>query len=138
MPIVNAEIAWRRSLVWSLDLAWGFGSAKVALAAGEYPYRFNELGLGFSLTKEWTFGRLAPYVGGRLALVYLMRDFEDPGVPKQSYFAMTPGLVVGLRLQLASHWALGARVRGHYLYYAVDTQQSLGYLEGALVLSVEL
>jgi hypothetical protein len=50
---------------------------------------------------------------------------------------MTPGLVLGLRVGLGDHWALGARARAHYLYYSVDYEQSLGYLESALTLSFE-
>jgi hypothetical protein len=71
-------------------------------------------------------------------VVILGRTFDDPGVPKQSYFAMTPGIVAGVRLKLADHLALLARARAHYLYYNVDSPQSLGYLEGSLMLSLEL
>jgi hypothetical protein len=138
MPVVGLEAAVRSSFVWSLDFGYGFGRSAVPLGDGDLAYAFNEVGLGVSMTKEWAFGRVAPFVGVRLAVLLLNRNFEDPGVPKQSYFAMTPGLVAGLRLKLSTHWALAARARGHYLYYNVDSQQSLGYLEGALLLSVEL
>ncbi|MBI5548649.1 MAG: caspase family protein [Deltaproteobacteria bacterium] len=139
MPVLGLEASVRASFVWSFDFGYGFGSSQVRLGSGDpLPYDFNELGLGVSMTREWAFGRLAPFVGARLAVILLHRDFEDAGVPQQSYFAMTPGLVAGLRLKLASRLALMGRARGHYLYYNVDSQQSLGYLEGALVLSVEL
>ncbi|HEY3452322.1 MAG TPA: caspase family protein [Myxococcales bacterium] len=140
MPVVGIEAAIRSSFVWSFDFGYGFGRSSLrSTVFGELPYGFNEVGLGVSMTKEWTFAdRVAPFVGARLAVVMLNRDFDDAGVPNQSYFAMTPGLVVGLRLKLSAHWALAARARGHYLYYNVDSQQSLGYLEGGLLLSVEL
>ena len=141
MPVVGLEVSLRSSFVWTIDFGYGFGSSSVGLAGAPdapLPYRFSELGFGVSMTKEWAFGRFAPFVGVRLAGLYLSRSFDDPGVPRQGYFAMTPGLVAGLHLRLTPSWALMARVRGHYLYYNVDTSQSLGYLEGTLVLSVEL
>ncbi|MGC4122820.1 MAG: caspase family protein [Myxococcales bacterium] len=139
MPVVGVEAAVRASFVWSFDFAYGFGRSAVRSEFGDLAYGFDEWGLGVSMTKEWTFAdRVAPFVGARLAVVMLNRNFDDDGIPNQSYFAMTPGLVVGLRLKLSTHWALAARARGHYLYYNVDSQQSLGYLEGGLLLSVEL
>ena len=140
MPVLDFEVSLRSSFVWTVDFGYGFGSSSVKLASSDatLPYRFSEFGFGVTMTKEWAFGRFAPFVGVRLAGLYLTRAFEDAGVPHQGFFAMTPGLVAGLRFRLASSWALLARARGHYLYYNVDTSQSLGYVEGTLVLSVEL
>jgi len=138
MPVLNVEAALRYSFVWTLDFGYGFGSSSIPIAGDSLAYRFNEIALGVSFTKEWEFGRLSPYMGARIAVLILGRSFEDASVPHQSFVAMTPGLVAGLRLRIARHFALAARVRGHYLYYNVDSAQSLGYLEGALVLSAEL
>jgi hypothetical protein len=139
MPLAGLEVAFRGSFVWTLDAAFGAGSTSLQLSDGSsLPYRFSEWGLGVTLTREWPLGRLSPYAGGRLATLALGRTFEDAGVPKQSFFAMTPGLVAGLRLRLGTHWSAGLRARAHYLYYNVDYEQSLGYLEGALTLSLEL
>jgi len=140
MPLIGVEAALRAGFVWTLDFAYGFGSAQVASTHGDagLPYRFNELGLGVSMTREFALGPVSPFLGARLAVVILGRAFTDAGVPDQSFFAMTPGLTAGLRLKLGRHFSVMARARAHYLYYNVDSQQSLGYLEGALLLSAEL
>jgi hypothetical protein len=139
MPYAGLGVAFRGSFVWTLDGTIGGGTTQLRLSSGgELPYRFSELGLGVSMTREWPLGRIAPFAGGRLATILLSRDFEDPGVPKQSQFGMTPGLVAGVRLRLGSSWSVSARLRAHYLYYNVDYAQSLGYLEGGAALSFEL
>lgn len=139
MPIVGIEASLRSYLVWTFDFGYGFGRSAVRSTGGDLLYGFNELGLGVSMTKEWLLAdRVAPFVGARFSVLMLNRDFDDTGIPNQSYFTMSPGLVVGLKLKLSQRWSLAARARGHYLYYNVDSEQSLGYLEGALLLSVEL
>jgi hypothetical protein len=142
MPLLSAEVVLRDYLRadWELALDFAFGAGSTSLIGlDRLPYRFSELGFGVSLVREWPLGRAAPFLGGRLGAVALRRSFEaDASVPKQGYFAMTPGLVFGLRFQLTRSWSLTGRARIHYLYYNVDSPQSLGYLEGSLGLSYEL
>jgi len=141
MPVLNVEVElrdWlRRSFSLGFDVGLGGGKAEVDLGSGALPYRFSELTLGVSIVKEWG-ETISPFVGGRMAVVLISRDFEDPGIPNQGYFAMTPGLAGGLRIRLTRSFAAAGRLRLHYLYYNVDSKQSLGYVEGALVLSYEM
>lgn len=144
MPLASAELALRDYLRadWAIafDLGFGAGSSSVPVLGTEgLAYRFQELGAGLSLVREWPLGRLAPFAGGRLGVVALSRTFEaDSAVPRQGYFAMTPGLVLGLRWALTDSWSLSGRGRIHYLYYNVESRQSLGYFEGFLGLSHRL
>lgn len=144
MPLASVELALRDYLradwVMALDFACGAGSSAVPVRGSDgLAYRFQEMGIGLSLTREWPLGRLAPFAGGRLGVVVLGRTFEaGSGVPRQGYFAMTPGLELGLRWAMTDAWSLRGRARIHYLYYSVESRQSLGYLEGFLGISYEL
>ena len=77
-------------------------------------------------------GRLTPFVGGRLAFMFMQRKFEGEaaGIPEQHLSTFSPGLLGGLRYRLGG-WASAstARARVHYLHYNVDENRSLGYWE---------
>ncbi len=127
----------RENWLLGFDLAFGGGNASV-LPGGQLPYRFSEWDLGVSIGREWPVGLLSPFLGARLAMIGLSRRFTGDPIPDQVYAAMTPGLLGGLQLRLSSHLTATARARLHYLFYNVDSRQSLGYLEGALLLGYEL
>ena len=140
-PLLGLELDLRDYLragfVIGFDGAIGGANARLTLTSKTLPYRFSELGLGVSLRREWgeTF---VPYLGGRLGAIVMGRKFEEPGLPSQSYFAMTPGLFAGFRWNLAGALWVGPRARLHYLYYNVDRTQSLGYIEGSVLVSYDL
>ena len=91
-------------------------------------YRYSVVNLGTSLTTEWPLGRVAPFVGARLAYLILGRQFEDAAFPDQRFAMVSPGLVAGARLQLSRSVHLTTRGRLQYLQYNVDAQRSLGLL----------
>lgn len=141
-PQLHLELELRNhpaeSFAWLFDLALGARDAHLQLPGDRLPYRFGALGLGLSLLKDWELGPLRPYVGGRLGLVAMRRTFEDATLPAQGYAAMTPALVGGVRFRLAEHWHLVARARLNYLFYNIDRDQSLGYLDGVAIVSWDL
>ncbi len=129
---------FRAGFVLGLDGAIGASRPQLTLGDAALPYQYGVLSFGASLTKEWTVGQWIPFAGARLAVITMHRRFDAAGLPEQSYFAMTPGLSGGVWRQLGTRWSIGARLRLHYLYYNVDHRESLGYLEGALLVSYDL
>jgi uncharacterized caspase-like protein len=146
--LLSAELMlrhfFRRDWVWALDLA--AGSTRATLQREPYgvslPFRFSEVDLGTSLFAEWPLlgGRLTPYLGGRLAFMFLTRTFqgEASGISQQHLSTFSPGLVTGLQYRLGGGLGLAARARVHYLLYNVDENRSLGYWELAGVVVYEL
>jgi len=59
----------------------------------------------------------------------MSRKFDDRTIPDQFFATFTPGLVAGLRYQLADSFVLFGRGRVHYLLYNIDENRSLGYWE---------
>jgi hypothetical protein len=146
--LLSAELLFRhflrRDWVWGFDLAAGTTRASLLREplAAPLPFRFSEIDLGSSLFAEWPLagGRLIPYFGGRLAFMFLHRRFEGEGagIPEQHLYTFSPGLLGGLRYQLARSVGVAARARVHYLLYNVDQNRSLGYWELAGVLIYDL
>jgi hypothetical protein len=127
---------FRRTWVLGFDLAMGGARAKVVRQNTTLPFRFGELATGASLFTEWPMadGRLAPFVGGRLAILFMNRQFDGAQIPKQTFSTFSPGMIAGLRYRFPSGISGVARTRVHYLLYNVDENRSLGYweLSGAL------
>jgi len=127
---------FRRTWVLGFDLALGGARAKLVRQNTTLPFRFGELATGASLFTEWPMaeGRLAPFVGGRLAILFMSRQFDGTQIPKQTFSTFSPGMIAGLRYRFPSGISGVARTRVHYLLYNVDENRSLGYweLSGAL------
>jgi hypothetical protein len=131
---------FRRSWVVGLDVAAGGARATLVRPTGlVLPFQFKELSAGASLFTEWPLleGHLVPFVGGRLAMLFLSRTFEGTELPKQSFSTFSPGLLVGLRYRFTSGLSALARARIHYLLYNVDENRSLGYWELAVAINYE-
>jgi hypothetical protein len=134
----------RRDWVWGFDLSGGGASGLVTLGSGATaPFRFSELQLATTIAVEWPHGSLTPFVGGRLALLFMTRRFEDEAFPAQFFSTASPGIVGGLRWHFASSgfardFALVLRGRVHYLLYNVDENRSLGFWELASAVSYDL
>ncbi len=123
-------------LAWGLDAALGGGSSALAFAGDPVKMRIGELSGGGSLWKDFRAGPVALSAGARLAFLYLTRSFPDrPDLPSQYFFTLTPGLVGAATWRFSDRLAAVARVRGHYLFYNVDRNMSLGYAE--LLVGVE-
>ena len=119
-------------LAYGFDLDVGGGAAKVTLPGlSPIPERFTELGAGASLWRELGLtDSLTASLGARVAFLFIARNFPDhPELPNQSFFTLTPGLMTALSWQLSSRWSVVGRARLNYLFYNVDKNESLGYLE---------
>jgi hypothetical protein len=146
--LLSAELMlrhfFRRDWVWSVDLAAGSTRATVVREpfGARLPFRFAELDVGTSLFAEWPLlgGRLTPYLGGRMAFMFLQRTFEGEAasIPEQHLSTFSPGLLGGLRYRLGLGLSVAARARVHYLLYNIDENRSLGYWELAGVVVYEL
>ncbi len=125
---------------WSAGLDLLFGGATGTLNYGPVStgYRFSELSLGASLLAEWPEGWLVPFVGARLGMNVMTRDFPGTLLPSQGFYTFSPGLVGGFKLRLSRHWGITGRARVHYLLYNIDETRNFGYLELASLLSYEL
>ncbi|HEY0713273.1 MAG TPA: caspase family protein [Polyangia bacterium] len=134
---------FRRDWVWAFDFALGGteGTLERESVGLSLPFRFRELGVGSSLLAEWKIGeRLVPYVGGRLAFLFMTREFQAVGnaIPSQHFSTFSPGVVGGFTYQLVDDLRLGLRGRVHYLHYNIDENRSLGYWELGAMLAYQL
>jgi hypothetical protein len=137
--LAGAELAVRddlgHSLAWGVDVALGGGEGKVDLGGGaSVPFQFTELGGGVALWREIPMGRrLAFSLGARVGFTWLQRSFEDRAeLPSQHFFTVTPGLVGAAHVRLTRRLAAVARARVSWLFYNVDENRSLGFVEGLL------
>jgi hypothetical protein len=128
----------RRDWIWGFDLALGGSRSTLNLAGLSLPYRFSELTVGTSILVEWPEGDFVPFLGTRLAMVLMSRQFDDRVVPNQSFYTFSPGLVAGLKFRISRHWGIAARARVHYLLYNIEQDRSLGYWEIATLLTYEM
>ena len=129
---------FRRDWVWGLDVAGGGANGAVTLPSTTAPFRFSELSFATSLVVEWPHRSVTPFVGGRLAMLFMSRRFQDDAFPAQFYVTASPGVVGGLNWHLSQSWALVLRARLHYLFYNVDENRSLGFWELATAVSYDL
>jgi hypothetical protein len=128
----------RRDWIWGFDLALGGARSTLNLTGLDLPYRFSELTVGSSILVEWPEGDFVPYVGARLALVLMSRQFDDQTLPNQNFYTFSPGIVAGLKFRISRNWGIAARTRIHYLLYNVEQNRSLGYWELATLLTYEM
>jgi hypothetical protein len=131
---------FRKTWVLGFDLAMGGSRAKLVRQNTELPFRFGELTTGASLFTEWPMadGRFAPFVGGRLAILFMNRQFDGVNIPKQTFSTFSPGLIAGLRYRFPSGISGVVRTRLHYLLYNVDENRSLGFWELQTAVSYDL
>jgi hypothetical protein len=129
---------FRRDWVWGMDLAIGSSQSAVSLPTVTLPFKFSELSLATSMLVEWPRRFLTPFVGGRLALLLMTREFEGASLPNQFFSTLSPGVVAGVRMRLSRDFSLIARGRVHYLLYNVEENRSLGYWELATAVSYDL
>jgi len=117
-------------LSWGFDAALGGGSSALGFAGDTVAMRIGELSGGGSIGRDFRAGPVTISAGARLAFIYLTRSFpERPDLPSQYFFTLTPGLTGAVTWAFSDRFAAMARVRGHYLFYNVDRNMSLGYAE---------
>jgi hypothetical protein len=136
--LLGTELAVRddlgHGLSWGLDLALGGGQGTVRLPQLQpIPVRFSELAGGASLWSDWGFGDLTLAAGARVGFVWLHRTFDAAdALPAQYFFTLTPGLVGSASWRFTESVSAVARLRVNWLFYNVDKNRSLGYVEGLL------
>ncbi len=127
---------------FGLGLDGALGSTQGVLNTAllkELAYRYGVAAVGVSIVHEWgQDDALVPFLGARLALQLMTREFTDAALPKQSYGTTSPGLVAGLKWRVTRSVSLMGRARVHYLLYTIDEQKSLGWADLGLVLDYEL
>jgi len=121
----------RHDWIMGFDLALGGGNGAVEHFASSIPFHTNQANLGASLLVQWPFfdGDLTIFGGGRVAFMFLNREFQDNALPPQFFSTFSPGAVVGITYELTRSFRLVGRSRLHYLLYNVDENRSLGFVE---------
>ncbi|MDP3502936.1 MAG: caspase family protein [Myxococcales bacterium] len=143
-PMVGGEATvhnfFGRGFAWSFDGQYGWSTGVVASPRLGSPagYRYSLITVGTSLFYEWNEeGTWVPFLGARLGLSIMNREFDEAIFPRQSFTTMSPGVVAGLKYRLGRSFGLVARGRVHYLLYNVDETRSLGFAEVGLMLNYE-
>jgi hypothetical protein len=99
-------------------------------------YQYSQVALGVSVLHEWPEGTWVPFVGGRLAMAFMTRKFDElqGGPLSDAYYAPSPGLIGGVKWRVSQRFGLTGRARVNYLPYRIDEVKDLAYLElGAMV-----
>jgi hypothetical protein len=136
--LLGAELAVRddlgHGLAWGLDLAVGGGRGTVRLPGLEpIGLSFGEVAGGASLSTGWSFGAASLSAGGRVGFLWLHRTFDQAqALPDQYFFTLTPGLVGSAAWRFTERLSAVARLRASWLFYNIDRNRSLGYVEGLL------
>ncbi|MBS1150750.1 MAG: peptidase caspase catalytic subunit p20 [Myxococcaceae bacterium] len=120
-----------------IDGVYGFANGTLNTGVFSTPYRYSLLSVGSTVLYEWPDGRWVPYLGVRLGLNIMGREFPGTGLPAQNYQTFSPGAVAGIKLRLSKRFSISVRGRLHYLLYNVDQVRNFGYLELASVLNYE-
>ena len=134
--LAGLELAVRddlgRGLAWGLDAALGGGSGTLRMPGVDgVPVRFAELAGGASLWKPFALGRLTLSPGVRIGFTWLARSFPaGEALPSQHFFTVTPGLTGAAAFRLTRRLSAIGRVRLSYLFYNVDENRSLGFVDG--------
>jgi hypothetical protein len=126
----------RRDWVWGVDIA--AGSVHSTVTSVGAPFRFSEVSLATSITVDWPGRYVTPFVGGRLAFLFMGRTFDEHAYPDQFYSTLSPGIVAGASFNLSRSTHVITRGRLHYLLYNVDEDRSLGYWELSAMVSYDL
>ncbi|HSN13253.1 MAG TPA: hypothetical protein VLT61_01390, partial [Anaeromyxobacteraceae bacterium] len=135
--LVGLELALRddlgHGLAWGVDAALGNGAGDLRLPGVDpIPVRFSEVAVGTSLWRDFVFGRLVLSAGGRVAFTFLSRSFPEDDLPGQFFFTATPGLTGAVAWRVTPRVSAVGRVRLNYLFYNVDENRSLGFVDGFL------
>jgi hypothetical protein len=123
-----------RGLAWGIDAAAGGGAGTLRLeGVDSIPVDFVELQAGAALWKDFVLGPLVLSAGVRVGVTWLGRSFPArEELPAQQFFTVTPGLTGGAAWRFSPRLSAVARVRVSYLFYNVDENRSLGFVEGML------
>jgi uncharacterized caspase-like protein len=136
--LAGLELAFRddlgHGLAWGIDAALGGGRGNVRLEGLDpIPATFGEVAAGGSLWRDFGFGRATLSLGGRVAFTFMTRKFRaEEALPSQYFFTVTPGLTGAAAWRFTPSLSGIARVRLNYLFYNVDKDRSLGFVDAFL------
>lgn len=143
-PLVGGEATvhnfFGKGFAWSFDgqYGWATGAAVTPRLGTAVTYRYSLITAGTSIFYEFAQdGRWVPFIGARVGLSIMNRQFDDPAFAPQGFTTMSPGVVGGLKFRISRSFGLVARGRVHYLLYNVDETRSLGFAEVGLLLNYE-
>ncbi len=135
MLLGGIDVAVRQNLGhnigWGGDVSFGGGSGTlVENGIPGIPFNAQELSAGLEIWKDFDVWILRIGVGLRIAGILLLRQFQGgTGLPNQNFFTITPGLQAEISTPIAGHFSGFVRGRLNYLFYNIDSNQSLGYGE---------
>ncbi len=131
---------FRRDWLLGFDVAAGGGQGLVEHPTAAIAFETRQLNLGGSLLRQWRTqdGDWLPFVGMRVAFLFLSRRFEEQVLPEQMFSTFSPGVFAGLRYRITPRLSVFGRARLHYLLYNVDENRSLGFLELTAALGYDL
>jgi len=137
LPIYGAEVALRGfpGALTSIraDVLFGLWRGKQDLGAGLQDVQFFELHASFGafLNPPVPGTRvLRPYVGLKVGLLYLHREFAPVDQRPQDLGTATPGVVAGLEIAPTDRISVGFEVRASLMPYVVENEQKLlGHVE---------
>jgi hypothetical protein len=133
-----ARWRWHRGAWLGADALAGQSSGQVEILGATYALdsRGTTLGVAGGMGTRRRVVSMAG--GGRLAGVWLSREFDEPGVPTQSLFTLTPGIVARAGLH-PGPIDVELELRAHHLPYTVDAyDRGLTFSEALLTLGVQL
>jgi hypothetical protein len=136
--LVGLELASRddlgHGLAWGLDLSLGGGQGSLTLPGLDpIAFRSSEVAGGASLWRDWGVGPVTLAAGGRVACMWLGRTFDArEQLPAQYFFTVAPGLTGAAAWRLGPRVAAVARLRASWLFYNVDKNRSLGFVDALL------
>jgi hypothetical protein len=133
-----ARWRWSGGAWVGADVLGGRSAERVEVAGTSYRLESSGTTLGVSGGLGTRRRVVSAAGGGRLAGVWLGRAFDEPGVPEQALFTVTPGLVARAGLH-PGPVDLELELRGHHLPYTIDDyDQGLRFSEAVLTLGVRL
>jgi opacity protein-like surface antigen len=144
MPMGGLEVEVRdmfdssRGSILGLDASAGTAPLTVPIGGEAIGTQVTEWTAGFSYMYAFLPGWIQPYVGARISVVGVNRNFTSPGIAAQSLLTMAPGILAGVNFELTRNLSVGLRARASYLLYENDQDLSLGYADAGLLLRWEL
>ncbi|MEO1483072.1 MAG: caspase family protein [Myxococcota bacterium] len=142
----DIDNALRRNVGLALDVALG-GSGPRQLATEdpflgriEYDSTVSQIAAGAALTARTRLYRdwLTGHGSVRLGIIRIGREFNDGSGAPQALSTFTPGLGAVVKAQLADWLSLGVQLRLHYMFFNLDENRSLTFLDGGGLLSIHL
>lgn len=135
----------RRNVGVAFDLGIGGAGAQTLSTSDpfvgtvQYDSRVTQLSGGAALTgrlplyRDW----LSAGASVRLGMIFLSRELGGLA-PDQGLSTFAPGVGTSLRARVADWASVGAQLRLHYMFYNVDENSSLTFLDGGLLVSFHL